>query len=564
MSVNSDRLRQNVFFLVISLLTLLTYLALYLFRSLDDNRLTSWQSAFSFSEPEKIFFFLTAGIIAARLLSKFSFPERRPAFFLFVSSFAVAIAFWGEPEVIIDASRYFTQAKHLEVYGIGYFLREWGKEISVWTDMPAVPFLYGLIFKMLGEKRIFIEAFTTFLFSITVLLTYLIGKKLWDAHTGFFAGILLLGIPYLFSQVSLMLVDVPFMCFLLFSIFTFILALEEGGAMIPVSSAAIFLTFFTKYSAWLVLSVLPVITIIFAAQRRKPNARRYLYRSSFTFVLTALLIGAVMVCKWDVIAEQVRFLIAYQKPGLKRWGESFVSTFFFQVHPFITAAAVYSVYAAFKKKDLKYVIIIWLPLLAVVLQVRRIRYIFIVFPLLCLMASYGIMRVRELEKIKFVSFAIAIFSIIIAVFAYLPFLQKISLVNLKDGGAFLNTLKGEDVEVVTLPSGTPVANLAVSVPILDLYTEKRIRYDYRASPYADRDEILISPLRFTWEFRNPEYYQFGPAKSRSAPVVVISNEPGDILPPNIKQKISGFDKMKTFRTSENIFNFQTLLTIYYK
>ncbi len=543
---------------------LLTYLILYLSRSFDDNRLTSWQSTFGLVGPEKIFFILTAGIIVAWILSKFSFPDRRPELFLFISSFAVASLFWGEPEVILDASRYFTEAKHLEVYGVGYFFGEWGKDISAWTDLPAVPFLYGLIFKVIGEKRIFIQVFTTFLFSTTVVFTYLTGKKLWDTYTGFAAGILLLGVPYLFSQVPLMLVDVPLMCFLSLSVFTYILALEEGGAMIPVSSAFIFFTFFIKYSAWLMLSVLPVITCVLILQRRNSGTGRYFFRSALVALLSGFLIGVVFAYKYDVMAEQIRLLIGYQKPGLKWWGESFTSTFFFQVHPFITASALYSVYAAFRKRDLKYVIVFWLPLLVLLLQIRRIRYVIMIFPLLCLMASYGLMRIRGWQKIKFVSFAVAVFSIVIAVFAYLPFLQTISLMNLKEAGEFLNSLKGQDVTVFTLLPGNHAVNAAVAVPILDLFTDKMISYDYRPAVPADREEILTSPLRFTWEYKNPEYYQFGHRNKAPSAFVAISNKAGEILPPDIKKRVEGFSKIRAFDTSENTFDYQTFVTIYFR
>ena len=564
MGANGDRLKRNIFFVIFSILTLLTYLIQYFSRFFDDNRLTNWQSAFAFSDPGKVFFVLTAGIIVAWILSTFSFPERRPGLFLFISSFAVASLFWGEPEVILDASRYFTQAKHLEVYGVGYFFREWGKDISAWTDLPAVPFLYGLIFKVIGEKRIFIQVFTTFLFSTTVVFTYLTGKKLWDKYAGFAAGILLLGVPYLFSQVSLMLVDVPLMCFLSLSTFTYIRALEEGGVMIPVSSAAIFLTFFTKYSAWLMLTVLPLMTLIFSIRNRTSGARYYLYRSALVVLWSGLLIGVVTVYKWDVIAEQIMLLMAYQKPGLRRWGESFLSTFFFQVHPFITAAAVYSVYAAFRKRELKYVIIMWLPLMVLLLQIKRMRYMIMVFPFLCLMASYGLMRISEPAKIKFVSFGIAIVSILIALFAYLPFLQKISLANLKEAGEFLNSLKGQDVTVFTPLPGNHAVNAAVAVPILDLFTDKMISYDYRAAVPADREEILTSPLRFTWEYKNPEYYQFGHRNKAPSAFVVISNKAGEILPPDIKKRVEGFSKIRAFDTSENTFDYQTFVTIYFR
>jgi len=180
------------------------------------------------------------------------------------------------------------------------------------------------------------------------------------------------------------------------------------------------------------------------------------------------------------------------------------------------------------------------------------------------MASYGLMRIGEWRKIKFVSFAVAISSILIAVFLYLPFLQKISLVNLKDAGEFLNSLKGQDIEIVTLPAERPVANLAVAVPILDLYTDKKICYDYLAIIPEDREEALVSPLRFTWEYKNPEYYKCGTGDEKLSALVVIANAPGKTSSRDIKEKMEGFAKTKIFDTSENIFEYKTFLTVYYK
>jgi 4-amino-4-deoxy-L-arabinose transferase-like glycosyltransferase len=151
-------------------------------------------------------------IPAVWLLSRLSLGERYPSFLLFGSSFAVSACFWSEPEVIVDASRYFAEAKYLELYGVGFFLREWGRAIAVWTDLPVVPFFYGLVFKVFGESRLYIQIFTSLLFSLSAVLTSQVGKKLWDEDTGFYAGLLLLGIPYLYS-VPLMLVDVPSMFF---------------------------------------------------------------------------------------------------------------------------------------------------------------------------------------------------------------------------------------------------------------------------------------------------------------------------------------------------------------
>ena len=231
MGDNKPFLKNNYSFLIIFLLALFTYIGQFIFRSFDDNRLTSWQYAFQNTDAAVIFLILMAGIIPAFFISRVPFSVRSYQMFLFLTAFITSAFFWTEPEVIVDASRYFTQAKHLELYGVKYFVSEWGRDINAWTDMPLVPFLYGLVFRIFGETRIYIQILTTTLFSLTAVLTFELGKTLWDEETGFFAGVFLLGMPYLLTQVPLMLVDVPTMFFLMLAVVTFIRAIEKGTAL---------------------------------------------------------------------------------------------------------------------------------------------------------------------------------------------------------------------------------------------------------------------------------------------------------------------------------------------
>ncbi|MEK9145679.1 MAG: glycosyltransferase family 39 protein, partial [Elusimicrobiota bacterium] len=282
---------------------------------LDDNRLTSWRWVFAAADVFWITPVLAAGLFLAAILVRAPFPGRRPAGALFLCSFAVAAVSWGEPEVIVDASRYFTQAKHLELYGLEYFLREWGGQIAAWTDLPLIPLLYGLVFRFAGEDRIYIQIFTTLLFSASVVLTYLIGRTLWDETTGFYAGALLLGMPYLLAQVPLMLVDVPAMFFLLLAVFTTLTALERGGpGHLALASVAVALAFWTKYSAWLFLSVLPVVVAV----RFKDRSHPALVRAGVLIMISMVLIGATLLPVLEVVGAQLRLLQSYQLPGLAR------------------------------------------------------------------------------------------------------------------------------------------------------------------------------------------------------------------------------------------------------
>ena len=154
--------------------------------------------------------------------------------------------------------------------------------------------------------------------------------------------------------------------------------------------------------------------------------RTVLQRSIVVAYISVLLISALIVFKFDVFSGQITFLHEYQMPGLKRWGESFVSTFFYQIHPFITIAALCSIFIALKRRDMRYVIISWLIFIIVLLQIRRARYIMITFPMFALMASYGLQIIKNLELRKFVAYCSVSFSLVISIFVYLPYLQTLS------------------------------------------------------------------------------------------------------------------------------------------
>jgi Dolichyl-phosphate-mannose-protein mannosyltransferase len=566
MSEKPGWLRENGAKIGVSFFSLAIFCILFLARSFDDNRTTSWQDVFTVADPVTVLLLLVCCIVAALLLSRLSVIERYPSFFLFVSSFVISAIFWSEPEIIVDASRYFAQAKYLELYGVGFFLREWGRTIFAWTDLPVVPFFYGLIFKIFGESRLYIQIFTTLLFSLSTVLIYWIGEKLLDRDTGFYAGLLFLGIPYLYSQIPLMLVDIPAMFLLLLAVYSFIHALEKGTAVLLVLSAvAIMLAFYSKYSMWMMLSVLIVISFTFRNVLPGLKTSVYLTRVFAIFLAAAFLIVVVLIFKFDAITEQIRLLLSYQRPGLRRWGESFVATYFFQIHPVITLAAIYSVYAAWRKRDIRYLGVLWLVFLVILFQIRRIRYIMMVLPMLALMASYGLQRIRQRETIRCIALSVAAYSFAVGVFAYLPFLQRNSTANFMNAGNYLDGLEITGAEVLTVLSENSPVNPAVSVPLLDIFTKKKLSYTYDMKIPISAVKIEKSPLRFTWEYKNPRYYEMPEnTKKSSAAVVIVSDGPPGELSPEIRQKIAELNETETFDIRDKIYEYQPVVTVYYR
>ena len=314
-----NRLEKIDLLLIIAFVAIIAFPILYVARSLDNNTLTSWQWIFRDRDMLELFLLLAAGVASSFFLSTLKPQERYYPVILFAVSFSAVLPLWNEPEVILDASRYFVQAKHLELYGIASFFREWGRGLGAWTDLPVVPFLYGLIFRYLGESRTAVQLFTTALFSLTVFSTYRIGTALWNREAGFLAGLLLLGFPFLLTQVPLMLVDVPAMFFVTLSMDAFLGAVVKGGrSRILFASVAIVFTLFTKYSTWFMLPVLPVVALV----AWRGGSRTVLWRGAAILSIAGLLAAAAFLAGHAVFLRQLDLLRAYQWPGLTRCSET--------------------------------------------------------------------------------------------------------------------------------------------------------------------------------------------------------------------------------------------------
>ncbi len=553
-----NRLNKTDATLLIAFAALLTVPLLSIGRFLDTNALTNWNWIFPGAAIGQVTLFIALGIVVSWYLSRSTLLDRAPGVVLPILAFLAVLPLWRGPEVIIDASRYFLQAKHLELYGIFSFFREWGRAIGAWTDLPVVPFLYGLIFRYLGESRIFIQVFATLLFSLTVLLTYHIGRTLWNRETGVTAGLLLLGIPYLLTQASLMLADVPTMFFITLAIFTYLGAIERGGLFrICCACLALFLSVFSKYSAGIMLFPLLIILLVPARSDR----RVVLGRAAAVLAGAGALSLIVFLSQYDVIRGQVDLLRTYQWEGLKRWQEGLLSTFLFQTHPFLTVAAGVGIVAGTRRRDARFLVPAWFAVFVIFLHHERMRYLLPLAPLFTLMASYGLQEVKNREVRLFIVWCAVTTSLVIALGAYAPFLERTSLVNLRDAGIYLDTLDGNSVEVYALPQPRSAGNTEMAVPLLDLYMGKRIIYRDGLVAQPEKRSITQSPLRFTWEIRRPAYYD-GREQDACAPVAILSGEPLMAAPPGIDQQQGSLDLVKRFESSTGVFKYKIFVTLF--
>ncbi len=552
--------QENILWMVlISLITMASLLALYNLRALDDNGLSSWWWVFDGVMPFTFLLMLVVAITLAYGISRLPFHGRAAVPLLFVASFLIVASLWQQPEVIVDAARYFIQAKYLELNGIGYFLAEWGNAVPAWTDLPLAPLIYGAIFQVFGENRVAIQIFTSLLFSGTVVLTCLIGNTLWSRELGLTAGLMLLGMPYLLAQVPLMMVDVAAMFFLTLAVFATIMAITHGGMLYFILAAvAITLAMLTKYSNWLMLSVVPVIML----SHTHLGWKLVFSRTAAVAVGVLVLMGVFLFAKFDVVAAQFNLLISFQAPALGRWGESLLSIFFFQIHPFVSIAAIISTYLAVKRKDARYAIISWMLLIVMLFELRRIRYFLVLLPMLALMAAYGLETIKHAGYRKFIAASTAVTAILITIVGYLPFFQGMSVNNIKQAGEYLDSIRAGTTEIHVLPQTRSLVNPVVAVPLLDLFTDQQLVYHPDVSTVPAVKMISKLPWRWTWELDSTAYLERTNSAYAAQTVVVIQSETDQTVPDYLIKRIDGYHLQKEFVDSSQVFRFRTIVRIY--
>ena len=478
---------------------------------------------------------------------------------MFVMAIASSAPFLNSPEVLLDSARYFLEAKYLAQYGMAEFLREWGGKIKPWTDLPLVPLIYGILFKLFGESKQVIALFNGLLFSLVPVLTYFTGRLLWDRSTGFIGGVLVLASPYLLTQVPLMLVDIHAMFFLLLAVCVFLCTLTRGGFLwFFCSAGTIVLALFSKYSTWPMLGVLGVIVL--TSMDSQPGT--VMKRSLVVAALTFCLLGAIYVWKGAVILQQLQFLRTYQLAGLKRWQEGYLAPFFFQSHPFIITAVLFGACRAIVRRDIKMLIPGWFAALVFILELKRVRYLLPVLPYMALAGAYGLQGIPHRQVRKYIAYCSVLSSLLIALLVYRPFLAGISMANLKDAGRYLDSLASDAVEVHCLPQGKSLGNTSVAVPILDLFTGKIIYQEQEWNSATGLQRAQNVSLRFTWELGQPDYYRFNKYPGLKLPLVIIAGEPVNAMPPELKKKYPTATLGRQFTKSSGVFRYRTFVSVF--
>lgn len=527
-------------------------------RHLDDNSLSSWAWVLEGRDLVALWVLHLAVVAAALLFSSRQVREGWRLPLAVLAAFAAGLALACEPETIVDAARYFTEAKYLAVHGLRAFIRDWGTALPAWTDLPLPAALYGAAFSLLGEHRWVSQAVTAALFAATARATAGSGALLWGAATGVRAALLLLAVPCLLVNVPLLMADVPAMAAVTLAFWALLALAAHGGAPRLLAAAlALGAALLVKYSTWVLLGAAGAAVLLLEAPRR---GRAAVVRVAAAGALAVAGVAFPALARPGLVQGQLALLSSFQWEGLRRWVEGYPSTFLFQAHPLLAVAALVALWRGWRQGDRRVLVAAAVPLVLLALGVRRSRYLLPAFPMIALLAARGLEALPGRPR-RFAVLAAAGFSLVTVFAVYLPFFQWVNTANLRDAGSFLDRRGVREAAVALVPTPGLALNPEVAVPLLDYHTGARLVAIGRPQEPPPQESLRTSSFRFSWEAPLPAWYRPDAPPAAGAALVLVSGDPDAPLPPEIADRVSGRAPDAVFQR-DAVFRFRTLVSIW--
>lgn len=201
---------------------------------------------------------------------------------VFIIAAVVRIIKFDAPDLVMDSVVYSRLGKNLIEFGRYEFGENFNMGVFFPPGYPIFIGLMNLIFNDLFFSAKLVSSVTSIM---SVFLSYLVGKELYDERSGLFAALLFAIYPVIILVSVQGYSDAPFIFFILLSIYIFILSLRTDKIMIfaflGVASA---MTFYMRPEGIFVL-LLPLLQLFGVFSNKLFFNKKYLTRISVVFFI---------------------------------------------------------------------------------------------------------------------------------------------------------------------------------------------------------------------------------------------------------------------------------------
>ncbi len=482
------KLSHALLFIAISVLLVVIYGFLIKHSQTDETMLYSWWWVVRYVSLDAFFFMLIVLLAVSFFISKIDLHIKEIYFLfaVFILAFLLSALTWGSAIPNPDVAEFFGVAKYIEVNGLWGYTTSFGAgELSMYR-FHTFPFLVGLLFRYIGESVLLVNMFTSIMFSLIPVLTFLLAKRLFEEKTAMISSIFVLSMPLLLVQSSMFLVDMPTVFFVLLALLSFHCFLSGRKVLhYPFAGLAILLALVSKRTAVLFL-LLSLFVMLLIVKKRSHKDLRYISMKSFViFYLVFIVLISFLFFKLDFFSSQLGLDLSQANiiGNPPHYVNSF--SYFFQIQPVILILfLVFLMFFALRPTLSKLFLFVWVFFPFLFIQGTTVRYMLPAFPAIAIGAALMLSKLKKPITVFVVS-AIFLSSTLFFAMGYLPMLKgEFYDNNIRAAAKYTNGL-----DINTIGVYMEYANLTYKISpkteifgyVFDYYSDKRVFYDISES-----------------------------------------------------------------------------------
>ncbi len=211
--------------------------------------------------------------------------------FILIGGIIVRIIKFNDPAFVLDTVAFSRLGKNLVEYGRYNFGENYNMGVFF---PPGYPLFIGLLNLIVRDLFVSAKLISFISSAITIILSYLVGKELYNKESGLFAAFVYALYPVILIVSVDAYSDALFFCFLLLSIYLFQISLKKDNyfmsALIGISVAA---TYLTRPEGQFLL-LLPLLQIFGVFSNKLFFNKKYLLKVAFVFLIFGITISPYM------------------------------------------------------------------------------------------------------------------------------------------------------------------------------------------------------------------------------------------------------------------------------